>query len=106
MEQALAECDLFIGNCGPGTAFDALLAGKPCLLCPAHLEQAMLGIRLQAQGFARIFWRQEPEQAIAEIQNFFDSPLAFTKATEFSQKYQPFSIADQLERLSKILTDD
>jgi len=50
MDRTLAEADLVVSHGGAGTTAAALLAGKPQLLLPTHMEQAMTGQRLVAAG--------------------------------------------------------
>jgi UDP:flavonoid glycosyltransferase YjiC (YdhE family) len=50
MQQVMAQADLVVSHGGMGTASAALLAGKPQLLLPNHMEQAMVGRRVADAG--------------------------------------------------------
>ena len=52
MAQMAAECDLALCHGGAGTTAAMLLAGKPLVLFPMHMEQIMTGRRLAALGAA------------------------------------------------------
>ena len=54
LHRLAAECDFGVGYGGPGFVTDLLRAGKPLLLAPIHMEQAMLTRRLFDQGCAEM----------------------------------------------------
>lgn len=52
IEAARAQCDIAVCHGGQGTTAAMLLAGKPLLLLPMHMEQGMSAHRLEALGVA------------------------------------------------------
>ncbi len=50
MQTVAEECDMAIHSAGHGTTFTLLLAGKPSLLVPNHLEQLLTARRVEAWG--------------------------------------------------------
>ena len=50
MQQVMAQADLVVSHGGMGTTSAALLAGRPQLLLPTHMEQAMVGRRVADAG--------------------------------------------------------
>lgn len=54
MEAARAACDLAVCHGGSGTVAAMLLAGKPLVVLPAQMEQAMTGRRLGSLGVAAV----------------------------------------------------
>ncbi|MFO8154498.1 MAG: hypothetical protein R6U87_00535 [Thiohalospira sp.] len=54
LDRLADECDLGVGYGSPGFVTDLLLAGKPLLLAPIHMEQAMLSRRLFDQSCAEM----------------------------------------------------
>lgn len=54
MERMARECDLALCHGGAGTTAALLLAGKPMLLVPSQMEQAMTAHRIAAMGAAQV----------------------------------------------------
>ena len=52
IEAARAQCDIAVCHGGQGTTAAMLLAGKPLLLLPMHMEQTMTAHRLESLGLA------------------------------------------------------
>ena len=50
IQQVMAQADLVVSHGGRGTTSAALLAGRPQLLLPTHMEQAMVGRRVADAG--------------------------------------------------------
>ena len=50
MNAVARECDVAVLNANHGTLCDVLLAGKPALMLPLHLEQRVLAERVSALG--------------------------------------------------------
>ena len=50
MQEVLENCDLIVCHAGASTVEAALMAGKPLLLLPQHLEQMMTAKRVEALG--------------------------------------------------------
>lgn len=62
MQQMRADCDLALCHAGAGTTAALLLAGKPLMLFPMQMEQAMTAHRLSAMGVALVLGPQASAQ--------------------------------------------
>ncbi len=83
--------DLAISYAGLATATGFLLAGKPLLLSPFHLEQYLLGQRVAGMGAGVCL---NPEQAPGDLGPVFaallDQPSFTANARAFAEKYAAF----------------
>jgi UDP-N-acetylglucosamine:LPS N-acetylglucosamine transferase len=67
MDQALAGADLVVCHGGQGTLAAAALAGKPVLVLPTQLEQAMAARRVQACGWGLAVEPAGPPPTLAPV---------------------------------------
>lgn len=100
------ECDLAILNANHGTAVVMLLAGKPMLLIPIHVEQALLAnaiMRLEAGLGASPTNAREIE---GQFQRLLAGDLCVAGARQFAATYATFDADRQLaaivERLEEL----
>lgn len=71
------------------TAF--LLAGKPLLLLPAHLEQFLLARRVEEMGAGVLLNPEQPPTDLAQkLQQILQQPNYTANAQAFAQKYAAF----------------
>lgn len=106
---AIRDCDAVICHASAGLTTDSLLAGKPLLLLPTHVEQFMIAKRAEALGAAINI-------APNEVPPYFESRLAsLLKTDEHSSRAMSFatrhsahdparvvaSVADRCEQLMK-----
>lgn len=69
MNDVLAECDLVVCHGGHGTVASTLLAGKPLLLLPQHLEQLLTARNLVTLGAGlAVAPKEKPESVAAKLQ--------------------------------------
>ncbi len=84
-----ADCAITYASLATTTAF--LLAGKPVLLLPGHLEQFMLARRVEEIGAGRLV---NPEQAPGDLRgiiaDLLDNPSWRDNARGFAAKYAAF----------------
>ena len=108
IRQMLAECDLAITHGTHGTTAQFLLAGKPLLLLPLYLEQAILAKRCEQQGFGVAEYNGQPVQAVAALEKLLSSERYAQAARRFPAKYQNFdpqnSIATIVKRMDALAT--
>lgn len=101
LEQMTAEADLAIAYAGLATTTAFLLAGKPLLLLPNHLEQFLLAKRVGEMGAGQVVDPERPcgdlRQPIAALLN---DPFWRDNARAFSRKYESFNQAKVLDHLS------
>jgi hypothetical protein len=106
IHRAAGECDFAILNANHGTAVVMLLAGKPMLLVPIHVEQALLAnaiMRLEAALGASPTSAQEIE---IQFNRLLTTDLGQAGARRFAAKYATFDpnrqIAAIIERLEEL----
>lgn len=83
MAQASAGCDLALCHGGGGTTAAMLLAGKPLMLFPMHMEQTMTARRLAALGVAT---SMAPE-ATAQLPRLLKKMLADASPAQAAGKF-------------------
>jgi len=107
LEAVAATCDAAILNAGHGATATLLLAGKPLMLIPIHLEQAMTAGavgRLKAGVSAD---PNQPEPVISRLMTLLQRDDFAAAARQFADKYAGFSpnqkIALIVERIDALL---
>ena len=83
MAQMAAECDMALCHGGAGTTAAMLLAGKPLLLFPMHMEQTMTSRRLAALGVAV----PVPSDAMNQLPRLLKKVLADTALATAAQAF-------------------
>lgn len=107
IRKASQECNLTICHSGAGTAIASLLAGRPLLIIPNHLEQYSIAKRITELGAGLLI---EPRQKKIKFKFFLKELLhnsKYTQAAErFAKKYSAFdpdnliqTLADRCEKL-------
>ncbi|MFO1029351.1 MAG: hypothetical protein U1E70_29625 [Acetobacteraceae bacterium] len=105
MQQVLADCDAVLCQ-GIGTVAAALLAGRPVLVAPEHLEQDMVTYRVhqQALGVGLVPGATE-EMVQAALRVVLDATLCRDRAVAFARYYHGFSPAMAAEAIAEICHD-
>ena len=101
-----ADCAITYSSLATTTAF--LLAGKPVLLLPGHLEQFMLARRVEEMGAGRLV---NPEQVPGDLRgviaDLLDNPSWRDNARAFAAKYAAFDqqavIGNRARRVDELL---
>lgn len=94
------ECDAAICHAGHGTVSAMLLAGKPLLLLPMHLEQFLLSKRvIDLRAGLLINQYNFDEDSTGKLQQLIENELFQRGARAFSEKYQTVNQQDTLERI-------
>ena len=83
MAQASAGCDLALCHGGGGTTAAMLLAGKPLMLFPMHMEQTMTARRLMALGVAS----SVTPEATAQLPRLLKKMLVDASLGESARKF-------------------
>jgi UDP:flavonoid glycosyltransferase YjiC (YdhE family) len=100
IERAAREADVAVTYSSLATTTAFLIAGKPLLLLPTHLEQFLLARRVVGMGAGRAV---SAEQSPAELQPFMtdllNNPAYADNARAFSAKYAGFGQATVMENL-------
>lgn len=91
IEQMTREADLAITYASLATTTAFLLAGKPLLMLPGHLEQFLVARRVEEMGAGRLV---NPEQPPGDLRgvlaDLIDNPSWRTNAAAFATKYAAF----------------
>lgn len=94
------ECDVAICHAGHGTVSAMLLAGKPLLLLPMHLEQFLLSQRvLDLRAGLLINQYNYDEDSTGKLQQLVENELFQRCARKFAEKYQGKNQQDILESI-------
>ena len=106
LELVSKSCDLAITNATAGTVTGMLLAGKPCLMVPKYLEQAVFARRVHAIGAGLNCHESHSEQIIAGLGELLTKPEFSDRAKAFRQKHISYSpqraIAEIISRLEAL----
>ena len=91
LDQALAQCDLVLCQ-GLATVSAALLAGRPIVQLPGHLEQAMILHRVVCQGLGVGVLRDAGLEAISVALDLVHDDAGYARrAASFSRHYHGFT---------------
>lgn len=92
--EAVAACAVVVCH-SPGTAAAALMAGRPVLLLPEHVEQEMVAERLVSQGLALALPPSADEaQCRAALRALLDQPRFAAAARRFAAHYHGYDPQD------------
>ncbi|GAB2181113.1 hypothetical protein DLREEDagrD3_13360 [Denitratisoma sp. agr-D3] len=91
LRRAAAEADLAVTYASLATTTAFLLAGKPLLLLPSHLEQFLLARRVAAMGAGiAVNPEQPPADLLPLLRQLLDQPDFAANAGAFAAKYANF----------------
>ena len=97
LDQTRSGCDIAITNGAHTTAATFLLAGKPQLLLPIYLEQAISAHNIEQTGAGLRSVSLEPQDMITKLQVLLDNPRCRLAAEAFAKQYADFD-ADAMEQ--------
>lgn len=92
MSQMAAQCTLAVCHGGAGTSAAMLLAGKPLLLLPMQMEQAMTAQRLARQGVACAVTIEAVAQLPQLLRQVMDDTALAQAAQAFAQRHQHYQL--------------
>ncbi|MEW5942910.1 MAG: nucleotide disphospho-sugar-binding domain-containing protein [Pseudomonadota bacterium] len=102
MKQAAEECDLAVCHGGAGTVSAMLLAGRPILLLPMHLEQHLLACRAAELGAALMVDQDNADPNYAELLGrLLVDPAYSRQAQAFAEGHADFDQREQSERIAR-----
>jgi len=90
MAQVACECDLAIMNGNHGTAVALLLAGKPSLQIPIHVEQSLLATAMMRMGAALGASPDSTAEIEQQLARLLSSDLCRSAAQQFATRYAGF----------------
>jgi|694.fasta_scaffold71672_4 UDP:flavonoid glycosyltransferase YjiC (YdhE family) len=110
IEQMAREADVAITYASLATTTAFLLAGKPLLMLPGHLEQFMLARRVEEMGAGRLVNPEQPPGDLrAALADLIDNPVWRGNARAFAAKYAAFDqqavTGNLVRRIAEMLDD-
>ena len=110
IEQMAREADVAITYASLATTTAFLLAGKPLLMLPGHLEQFMLARRVEEMGAGRLVNPEQPPGDLrAALADLIDNPVWRSNARAFAAKYAAFDqqavTGNLVRRIAEMLDD-
>lgn len=108
IEQMTREADVAITYASLATTTAFLLAGKPLLLLPGHLEQFLVARRVEEMGAGRLVNPEQPPGDLrAALADLINNPSWRSNAQAFAEKYAAFDqqavIGNLVRRISEML---
>ena len=108
IEQMTREADIAITYASLATTTAFLLAGKPLLLLPGHLEQFLVARRVEEMGAGRLVNPEQPPGDLrAVLADLIDNPSWRDNARAFAAKYAAFDqqavIGNLVRRITEML---
>ena len=102
------EADAAITYASLATTTAFLLAGKPLLMLPGHLEQFLVARRVEEMGAGRLVNPEQPAGDLrAAIADLIDNPSWRANARAFAAKYAAFDqravIGNLVRRIGEML---
>lgn len=92
------ECDVAIMTTGHGTTTSTLLAGKPVLLLPRHLEMLLIANAVEKMGAGLSAPGLKPEGIRDKLGRLLSEPVFTRNAVAFSGRYRDLSNAETSRR--------
>ena len=110
IEQMTREADLAVTYASLATTTAFLLAGKPLLLLPGHLEQFMVARRVEEMGAGRLVNPERPPGDLRGVlADLMDNPSWRANAAAFAAKYAAFDqqavIGNLVRRIGEMLDE-
>jgi UDP:flavonoid glycosyltransferase YjiC (YdhE family) len=91
---------LTITNATHGVTAAALLRGKPVVMIPITLEQAILAKRIVESGVGIWAYPHKAEQIVSAIESVIRNPIYRQRAQEFAARHQDFDAAAALREIA------
>jgi UDP:flavonoid glycosyltransferase YjiC (YdhE family) len=102
IKQVAEQCDLAICHGGDGTTSAMLLAGRPLLMFPMHLEQHLLSQNVVSYGAGLLVNPERQNREYGElIHQLLTNPSFTERALSFAKKYSSFNPANQVESIAR-----
>ncbi|WP_026224741.1 glycosyltransferase [Methyloversatilis thermotolerans] len=96
--QVQRECDVAVSHGGSGTVASMLLAGKPLVIAPIQMEQAMTSRRLAQLGMARVIDPDALAHAPAILRAALADDTMRAAAKQFAARHGDYSMALTVRR--------
>ncbi len=92
------ECDVAVMTTGHGTTTSALLAGKPCLLLPRHLEMLLIANAVERMGAGLSAPGLKPEGIRGKLDRLLAEPAFTRSAADFAERHRDLADAEAPRR--------
>lgn len=99
LEKTASSCDMAITNSTHATIATFLLAGKPLLLLPIFLEQAILALNIERIGAGLCSTSPHPQDVINKLHMLLNEPRFTHAAERFAKQYESFDADVMGQRL-------
>lgn len=103
MMKVLQECDLVVLHGGHGATCAALLAGKPMLLLPIHLEMLLNSRAVARIGAGLVAPQRKPAGMQQKFEQLINTPDFARKASTFSAGYAHLDVATIPDRVARLI---
>jgi hypothetical protein len=97
---AVRDCDLTITNASHAVTAASLLAGKPVVMIPIVLEQAILAKRIVESGVGIWAYPHKPVDIVSAIHSVIRNPVYRRRAEEFATRYRSFDAQESITRMA------
>ena len=102
IKRGAEQCDLAICHAGHGMTSAMLLAGRPLLMFPMHLEQRLLSENVVKYGAGLLVGPERQNQRYGELIHRLLTDSSFTeRALSFAKKYSSFNPPKQVESIAR-----
>ena len=105
IESAARECDIAILNATHGTTMSLLLAGKPLLLLPLHLEQYITALRVEKLGAGIAVPSFDAQEMASALQSVINLSSYHRRARAFAARYSDWMPTSQASRAVDMIED-
>ena len=100
METTVKQADAIICHSSFGSAWEAILAGKPLFCLPVHMEQQILAMQLSRIGVAVVPKSDATEETLTSaLQYLLHQPAYRLAAERVAKKYADHDVERHVERL-------
>ena len=100
IQEVLSGTDLIVCHSGHGLVAATLLAGKPLLLIPSHVEQYMLAQRVEQLGAGLMWIKGRGDSVLRKMLGELLSKARYAEAAlAFSEKHRDFSQSAQIDAI-------
>jgi UDP:flavonoid glycosyltransferase YjiC (YdhE family) len=97
---AARDCDLTITNASHAVTAASLLAGKPVVMIPIVLEQAILAKRIVESGVGIWAYPHKPADIVSAIHSVIHNPVYRRRAEEFATRYRSLDAQESITRIA------
>lgn len=98
------DCDAAVMTNGHSTAAAMLLAGKPMVILPQHLEMFLIGRSIEESGVGLAAPALKREGILSKLKRVLDEPSFGEKARAVSQRYRDWDATSPITKFTALVT--